>query len=119
FTPVVSAWHLLSDKGLIELASNLPYDTLNGLALLFALAMVWPVYRTLGLAWAIYILISVVPPALAGGVLSLGRLTSTLFPMFLALAAVLPPRAVPHWATAFAILQGLCVTLFFTWRQLY
>jgi hypothetical protein len=49
----------------------------------------------------------------------MGRLTSTLFPLFLALSAIISSRAVPAWAAAFAVLQGLCVALFFTWRQLY
>jgi hypothetical protein len=117
--PFETVWASLRDDGIVNVARALPFDTLNALALVFALVMVWPVYRKLGFAWAIYILISVVPPTLAGGVLSLGRLTSTLFPIFLALAATLPPRAVPHWAAAFALLQGLCASLFFTWRQLY
>jgi hypothetical protein len=49
----------------------------------------------------------------------MGRLTSTLFPLFLALAAILPSRAVPSWAAAFGVLQGLGAALFFTWRELF
>jgi hypothetical protein len=49
----------------------------------------------------------------------MGRLTSTLFPVFLALAAVLPSRTVPPLVTAFALAQGLAAVLFFTWRPLY
>ena len=56
---------------------------------------------------------------LTGGLLSLGRLTSTQFPLFLALAAVLPPRAVGPWLVAFAIFQGLIAALFFTWRPMF
>jgi hypothetical protein len=56
---------------------------------------------------------------LAGGVLSMGRLTATLFPLFLALAATTSPRAVPLLVTAFAIGQGLAAALFFTWRPLF
>jgi hypothetical protein len=119
FAPFVNAWTSLSEHGLIDVALTWPFNVLNAVGLLFALAMIWPVYRKLGFAWAAYVVISVLAPVFAGGVLSLGRLTSTLFPIFLALAAVLPPRAVPTWAAAFAILQGLCVALFFTWRQLY
>jgi hypothetical protein len=39
--------------------------------------------------------------------------------LFLALAVLLPPRAVPPCAAAFALLQGLAAALFFTWRDLY
>jgi hypothetical protein len=81
--------------------------------------MIWPVYRRIGGPWAAYVLVSVAAPVLAGGVLSMGRLTSSLFPLFLALAAILPSRAVSGWAAAFAMLQALCAALFFTWRQLY
>lgn len=118
-TPFENLWTSLRTEGLVDLAQRLPFDTLNALGLLFALAMLWPVYRRIGGAWAVYVLVSVAAPLLAGGVLSMGRLTSTLFPLFLALAAVLPSRTVPAWAAAFAMLQGLCAALFFTWRQLY
>ena len=43
--------------------------------------------------WTVYVLVSLVPPLFAGGLLSMGRLTSTLFPLFLALASM-PPRAI-------------------------
>ena len=49
----------------------------------------------------------------------MGRITSTLFPVFIALAARLPRQAIPVWVMAFAILQGLVATLFFTWRELF
>lgn len=117
--PFESVWTRLGTDGLVQVAQEFPYDTLNALGLVFALAMIWPVYRRIGAAWAAYVLISVASPLLAGGLLSMGRLTATLFPLFLALAAVIPSRAVPHWAAAFAMLQGLCAALFFTWRQLY
>jgi hypothetical protein len=55
----------------------------------------------------------------AGGVLSMGRLTSTLFPLFLVLALVLPRRAVAPLIIAFAVAQGFAATLFFTWRPLF
>jgi len=77
------------------------------------------VARRLGLAYAAFVLVNLVPPVLAGGALSMGRLTSTLFPLFLALAASVPPRAVPPLITAFAVGQGLAAALFFTWRPLF
>jgi hypothetical protein len=49
----------------------------------------------------------------------MGRLTATLFPVFLALAASVSPRAVTPLVTAFAVAQGLCTVLFFTWRPLF
>jgi hypothetical protein len=49
----------------------------------------------------------------------MGRMTATLFPVFIALAAALPRQAVPGWAAAFGVLQGLVAALFFTWRELF
>jgi hypothetical protein len=117
--PITNALARLGEQGLVTIAAGEPFSVLNAAALLFTLGLTWPVYRRLGAAWAVYVLLIVVPPLLAGGVLSMGRITATIFPIFLALAAVLPARAVPGWAAAFAILQGLCAALFFTWRQLY
>ena len=107
------------EEGIVDAAMASPFNFLNTVAAVFALLMLWPVARRVGLAWALYMIMILVPPILAGGALSLGRVTSTLFPMFLALAAVVPSRTVPSVAAAFAVGQGLCTALFFTWRELY
>lgn len=117
--PVTRAYGWLTDEGLLHVVEGVPYDTLNTLAVVLVLLMLWPVARRLGLAFAVFILINAVPPILAGGALSMGRLTATLFPVFLALAATLRPRAVTALVTGFAIAQGLAVILFFTWRPLF
>ena len=65
------------------------------------------------------IVVNVLPPLLAGGVLSMGRVTSTLFPIFLALAAILPRTMVAPVVISFAVIQGLASVLFFTWRELF
>jgi hypothetical protein len=110
---------LLRSGNLLALAADHPYDAINGLGLVFALAMAWPVGRRLGAAWAIFVLANVLAPLSAGGLLSLGRLTSTLFPLFLALAAVLPSRSAVAVSAGFGVLQGLLAALFFTWRAVY
>lgn len=117
--PVGRAYGWITDEGLLHVVESLPFDTLNSLALIFALLMLWPVLRRLGVAYVAFVLVNLVPPMLAGGVLSMGRLTATLFPLFLALAASIPPRAVMPLVTAFAIGQGLAAALFFTWRPLF
>ena len=117
--PVARAYGWLTEEGLTRVVQGVPFDTLNSLGLIFVLLMLWPIARRLGLAFAAFVLVNVVPPMLAGGVLSMGRLTATLFPVFIALAAVLPPRAVTPLVTAFAIAQGLAAVLFFTWRPLF
>lgn len=117
--PLARAYGWITGEGLLHVVAAVPYDTLNSLAVIFALLMLWPVLRRLGPAYAVFILVNLVPPLLAGGVLSTGRLTSTLFPLFLALAASVSPRAVPPLITSFALGQGIMAALFFTWRPLY
>src|SRR6185436_12767046 len=117
--PLTSLAAALRQQPVIQLVTTAPYDTLNFLGALFASAMVWPVFRKLGASWGVFMLVNLVPPLLSGGVLSMGRLTATLFPMFLALAAMLPARSVPAWTTAFGAMQGLSAVLFFSWRELY
>lgn len=117
--PVERAYGWITDEGLLHVIEGVPYDTLNSLGLIFALLMLWPVLRRLGPAMALFILVNAIPPMLAGGVLSMGRLTATLFPLFLALAAIASPRIVTALVIAFAAGQGLATALFFTWRPLF
>jgi hypothetical protein len=109
----------VANLGLVRLIAERPVDALNGAALIFMLAMIWPVWRRLGVAWAALIAVNVLPPLLAGGLLSMGRITSTLFPAFIALAMVLPRRALAPVLAIFALGQGLVAVLFFTWRPLF
>ena len=117
--PVLTAYGWLRDEPFLQVVGNIPFNTLNALGVIFALALTYPVFRRVGAAWAVFVLVNVVPPLFAGGVLSMGRLSATLFPLFLALAAILPRRSVPSWVGAFAVGQGLCTVLFFTWRELF
>jgi hypothetical protein len=116
--PILEGLSYLESHGLLRAAAERPIDTLDALSLVFAVAMILPIVRHVGVAWAVFVLINVVPPLFAGGLMSMGRITSTLFPLFMALAAVIPMRAVPAWMTGFALLQGLVAVLFFTWRHM-
>ena len=105
--------------GLLQFAADHPYTAFNAIGLAFAIALIWPVWRRLGLAWTVYVLVNVLPPLISGGLLSFGRMSSTLFPLFLALGAVIPPRAWPAVAVSLGLLQGFFAALFYTWRDLY
>jgi hypothetical protein len=111
------AWR--TGDGLLGAAGTSPYDALNALGLIFALVLLWTVARRIGIAWAVFVLLNIAPPFLSGGLLSLGRMTSTLFPLFLALAAILPPRSLAPCLVTFALFQGLVAALFFTWRPMF
>ena len=74
----------IAANGLYSYASTQTLDLFYSLAIVLALAAVWPVYRRFGLPFAAFILLTIVPPMSAGGLLSMGRVTSVLFPVFLA-----------------------------------
>ncbi|MEW6323555.1 MAG: mannosyltransferase family protein [Acidobacteriota bacterium] len=105
--------------GLYGVMSTRLTDFLNLLGVLFALGCTWGVWRRLGAPMAVYIVITVLPPLANGGLLSMGRVTSILFPCFLWLAATLPPTHRSAWVIGFAALQAFVAALFFTWRPLF
>ena len=89
------------------------------IAVLFVLTTVWPIGRRIGLPYAAMILVNMVTPLLMGGLLSMGRVTSVLFPLFIWLGLAIPARQRTSWLAAFAMLQALLAGVFFTWRPLY
>jgi hypothetical protein len=109
----------LQQRGLYDYASTRALDMLHSIAVLFVLGSIWPVYRRFGLPYAALIAINVLPPLAMGGLLSMGRVTSVIFPTFLWLGAAIPARQRTGWLVVFAMLQALCAIVFFTWRPLY
>ena len=109
----------LQQNGFYGYASSQPLDLINGVALLFALASVWPVYRRMGIPYAVLVLLTVLPPLTMGGLLSMGRITSVIFPLFVWLGTAVPQRHRIAWLMGFAMLQALGAIVFFTWRPLY
>jgi Mannosyltransferase (PIG-V) len=105
--------------GLYEYSSHNPTDLLNALGVIFVLAAAWPVARRLGLAYAVFILVNMLPPLAIGGLLSAGRFASVLFPAFVWFAGAIPNRHRPAWLLGFMAIQTLDATMFYTWRPLY
>jgi hypothetical protein len=105
--------------GLVGYLNAMPFDVVNSCAAIFALAAIWPVFRRLGLACGVFIAINVIPPLWSGTTVSVARLTSTLFPLFIWLAAAVRGDRRVSLIGLFAILQGLFAVLFFTWRWFY
>ena len=87
---------------------------------IFAVLMLWPVLRRLGVATAV-VRARQSRAAAAGGraPLAWAGCPPRCSPSFLALAAMLPRRAVTPLITAWALGQGLVAALFFTWRPLF
>ncbi len=118
-TLVTDRVRFIVDNGLYAYASTQTIDFFYLLAVLFALGAVWPVYRRFGLPYAVLIVVNVLPPLSAGGLLSMGRVTSVLFPAFLWLGAAVPARHRAAWIAVFACLQGFVAVMFFTWRPIF
>ena len=101
--------------GLEPLLNMHVYDVMNAVPVLLALAASIPIGIRLGWAYAVFILSNLLPPLMVGGFMSTGRLTATLFPLFIWLGAM-TRRATPAVVLIFAMLQGLIAVLFYTWR---
>jgi hypothetical protein len=118
-TLISQRYDLISRMGVMGYIAYLPYDFLNAIGVLVVLASVGPVARRFGAAYAVFILINILPPLADGGLMSAGRFSSVLFPAFLWLAAAVPMRHRAGWVTVFAALQAFNAALFYTWRPLY
>ena len=104
-------------RGVYGYTRSAPIDATNAAAIILSLAAVWPVTRRFGLAYGVFLLVNLVPPLTAGGLLSIGRVTACMFPVFFWLAAVIPARHRTAWLVFFALLQAWGAALFFTWRD--
>lgn len=116
---VFDRYNAIAEHGWYHYTSTNAYDFMYSLAALLALASIWPCTRRFGPAYGAFVAINVFPPLLMGGTMSMGRMTSVLFPVFLWIGAVLPPQYLSAWIAASCVLQGLIAVLFFTWRPVF
>jgi hypothetical protein len=117
-SPFVETADRLVQHGLMAYLAEQPYTAVNAVAATVALALIVPVWRRLGAAYGVFLLVNLVPPIVFGGAMSMGRVTATMFPLFIWLAVALARLTGPLAAT-FAIFQGLAAALFYTWRSLH
>ena len=109
----------ITDDGLYVYAATRTVDAIQLAAVLFILLTVWPVFRRVGLPYAVMLLVNLLPPLMMGGLLSMGRVTSVLFPTFVWLGLAIPGSHRAAWIAVFAMFQAICAAMFFTWRPLY
>jgi hypothetical protein len=109
----------LLNHGIYTLAASPTVDALQLAAVVFVVIALWPVFRRIGFPYAVMIAVNVLPPVLMGGLMSMGRVTSVLFPAFVWLALVIPTRHITAWAVMFAMVQAICAAVFFTWRPMF
>ena len=106
-------------SGFAGYVSANPYDFIYSCTAIFVLASIWPCARRFGWPYAVFVAINILPPLLMGGMMSIGRMTSVLFPAFFWLAASLNERHLLAWVVASCMLQGLVAVLFFTWQPVF
>jgi hypothetical protein len=115
----VEHYRYIAERGLYAYATNLPIEFLQGLGVLFVLASAIGVAHRLGIAYALYVLMNILPPLATGGLLSAGRFTSVLFPSFIWMASWVPAAQRTVWIAGFMAVQSLIAALFYTWRGMY
>jgi len=116
---VTDRYRIITEAGIPAYLGHEPYDFLNAVGVIFVLAAVWPLARRFSLAYAAFILINILPPLSAGGLMSAGRFSSVLFPAFLWFASAVPAAHRMGWIAAFAALEAFNAALFYTWRPLF
>ena len=109
-------FELTRSRGLLGYVALRPGQALDTLAAAVALLLTVPITRRLGIPFGLVMFMNLVVPLAFGGTLSMARMTSTMFPLFLYLGSVLPSRAWLPTAVAFALGQGFMAVLFYTWR---
>jgi Gpi18-like mannosyltransferase len=116
---VAQQYSIVVHAGLSGYVGAPGYDALNALGALFAIATMYPVARRLGIAYALFMAINILPAMANGGLLSTGRLSAVLFPAFIWLASAAPANHRAGWIASFAALQAYNAALFYTWRPLF
>jgi hypothetical protein len=116
--PIAAAVDHISRYGIVAYTAAQPYTTINIVAAGAVVALIVPIWRRLGPEHGVFVAVNVLPPLVLGGALSMGRVTATMFPVFLWLAMALP-RHTGSLAGVFALCQGFAAALFYTWRPLY
>ena len=95
-------------------------DVLNTFAAIFAIGMLPLVAIRLDAAMAWLTALNILPALLFGGVMSMGRFTSVLFPVFITLGLRLrSDAAVLACLSAWSLLQAVVAAMFFSWRSIY
>jgi hypothetical protein len=116
-----AAWqrdiHLFDPR--LAMQFSQPRYWLDAAALVFVIATLWPIARRIGIAAAAFVALTTLLPFLNGGLLSIGRFTAIVFPLFIWLALTVPREQRALLATIFGIVQALVACAFFTNRPLY
>lgn len=122
--PFVALWTLVTELATrpyhyLVHTPTAPYDTLNGVMALAALALTPFVWWRFGTAYALVILCSLAPPLSSGQYEGLTRYTSVLFPLALLLGTIRSTMASGLLLGLSAALYMLCLALFTNTHPLF
>jgi len=117
--PTITPWPLTSHPVVTaESTWDVAIHVGNFASIALAFASLVPVTRLLGGAYSVFVLLNIVPPIARHGLLSLGRFTSVMFPIFVWLASASSPTRRRAIIVTFAVGQAIAAALFFSWRPL-
>jgi len=121
--PTVAPWTKNAAASILRPAEPIsPWDVVvhvgNAASIGIAAAGLLPLTRLLGIAYGLFVALNILPPIARHGLVSLGRFTSVMFPIFVWLATIVQERRRRALVIAFAIGQAIAAALFFTWRPL-
>jgi len=121
--PTIAPWTKNAAASILRPAEPIsPWDVVvhvgNAASIGIAAAGLLPLTRLLGIAYGVFVALNILPPIARHGLVSLGRFTSVMFPLFVWLATSVQERRRRALVIAFAIGQAIAATLFFTWRPL-
>ena len=91
----------------------------DALPLGLVIAAVAPVTRLLGAAYGLFVAVNIAPPLLRHGLMSMGRFSSVMFPVFAWLAWRVRGRARTRLIAACFAGQLVLAALFFTWHPIF
>ncbi len=109
----------IQEHGFVGLITMWPADVMNAVAACAALASVVPIWRRLGAGQALFVASTIGLPLLFGGLTSLARFSSVLFPLFLWLSGAIRGPWRSFVLVSFASVQIVTAALFYTWRPMF
>ncbi len=112
-------WGDLQGQGFYTYTVMHAVELVNMAATCLVIAASWPIGRRLGWAWSAFLLVTVLPPLFMGGFLSMGRVTATLFPLFIYAGWRLRREPLTHVLVVTVGLQVALAVMHFTWRPVY
>jgi hypothetical protein len=98
---------------------NGPYDTLNGVTAMVFVAATPFVWRRLGSAYGLFMLMNLWMPLSSGAFVGLGRYCSVLFPFFIWLATFRSPAVHYVIVIGFAMFYAFCLALFVNLQPIF